>query len=142
VSLLRLAPELPTCADCRQWWYDPKDWKRMRRAGQELPRPLGCPTPCWKCPKSTDGKPNPGAELSLRNWRALEYARQCAVDTLGLLPQDRIVVRNNAIIRNVEERLSRHQAMTAMIGLLGPLAGLAGVPGASGGLGARGSRTR
>jgi len=74
-------------------------------------------TPCWKCPKSPDGKPNPGAELKgkqARAYQAYEFVRAGVP-----LPDDLILARNCALIRRVEEmvRLSRFN-MTGLMKVL------------------------
>ncbi len=104
-------PEIPACADCQAWMYD-SDWRPSRRLGKPVPRRPGVPTPCYRCPKSEDGTPNPDAELSARNWHAYGYYRQCKEDDTHLLPRDRVVLRNNATIAAVEQRLQQ-TTMTA-----------------------------
>lgn len=92
--------------------YD-EQWKRKTRGGKDFERPKGCPTPCWRCPKSEDGKPNPGAELSAKNVQAYEYYRHCLVDDTHLLPRDLLVVHNNAVIRAVEDGIWRSRTTTS-----------------------------
>ncbi len=111
VSTLISHPELPTCQDCKDWIYD-ENWKRLRdrKTGKEYRRPLGTPTPCHKCPKG----PVPfEKELTLQNAQAFRYYLECKVDNLGLLPQDRITVRNNSLIRFVEENATRQASVHA-----------------------------
>lgn len=118
LRLVLLHPELPSCESCQAWLYD-ENWQQTKRAGQPLSRPKGCTTPCWKCPKSKDDKPNPDAELSAKNWQAYTYYRQCQADTTGILPRDLTVVKNNAIIRAVEEQANKEQSMMSMARMMG-----------------------
>lgn len=106
MTLLWLAPNVPSCEECQSWLYD-DSWKKVERPkGKPMRRPAGAPTPCHSCHKSVDGRPNPGAELSDKNRRAYQYYRECLVDDTGILPRDRLVVRNNALIKTVEESLT------------------------------------
>lgn len=122
LRLLLLHPEVPKCGDCQAWLYD-ADWKRSQRGGQDIARPPGASPPCWKCPKSEHGKPNPGAELSDRNWLAYDYYRQCLADPTNLLPRDLVVVRNNALIQTVEGVLLRQGSELSMSRLVGAVLG-------------------
>ena len=99
-------PEIPSCADCQAFMYD-KSWERSKSLGQPVKRPAGAPTPCYRCPKSEDGTPNPAAELSAKNWRAYNYFRLCCSDATLLLPRDRLVLKNNSMIQLIEERLGQ-----------------------------------
>ncbi len=97
---------MPTCADCQAWLYDPdRGWQKTERRGMPdgIPRPPGTPTPCQKCPKagSKEPYPHPEKELSAKNLQAWWYYLQCQADDTRLLPRDRVVVRNNALIRLV-----------------------------------------
>lgn len=90
------------------------------RGGKPVARPVGSPLPCHSCPKSQGtNKPNPGAELSDKNWRAYSYYRQCRADHRGILPTDRLVVWNNAIIAGVEERVGKASEASMMTMLFG-----------------------
>jgi hypothetical protein len=113
-----------TCEECIFWsWNDSgkgMGTKKNLRAGKPYPRG-NAPPPCYKCPKSRDGKPNPAAELLPQNWRAYRHFQQVKVDTTGVLPRDRIVIRNCAVIQQVLDQLERvHRiAMQAMLGMHG-----------------------
>lgn len=112
-------PEIPSCADCQKWLHNP-DWSRTERPkGTPLLRPQGSPTPCWKCPKAEAGKPNPGAELTGRNWQAFHFYLQIKA---GMpMPDDAIVRDNCAAIRLVEDLVQRQR--TDIHGLLRALYG-------------------
>lgn len=117
--------EIPSCADCKTWDYD-RTWKRTKtkRGGtlEDRKRTPGAPTPCWTCPKADDGKPAPHKELTAKNWRAWEYYWQCEVDATGLLPRDRLTIRNNALIRGLLDQIARERQNLAPV-----LLALAGV---------------
>lgn len=117
LKLALLNPEIPTCAECQKWLLD-ADWQKTKRAGEPIMRPPGTSPPCWKCPKSSDGKPNPAVELSDRNWHAINYARQCAVDSTGLLPRDATTIKNTALVRAIEERTAGQNDRAAMLSLI------------------------
>jgi hypothetical protein len=98
--------EIPSCTDCRLWLYGP-DWRRTMRAGQPVARPPAAPSPCHKCPKSRDGRPNPAADLRGRNW--LTYLLYQAVKAGLPMPDDLIAARNCAMIQMATDRLERQQ---------------------------------
>ena len=104
--------------DCQAWLHD-KDWRVTKRAGQPVPRAPGLPLPCGTCPKSTDGKPNPGAELTGRNARAYEY--YLSVRAGCGAADDPIVRANCALIQSVVERVER--ARSDVRNLLGLITG-------------------
>lgn len=90
------------------------------RAGKPSLRPPGDHPPCWQCPKSKDGQPNPAADLSPKNWRAYDYCQQCRADAQGLLPRDLIVIRNNAIVQMVERAQQQSRdPLRLLLALLG-----------------------
>ena len=100
-------PEIPSCADCRTWLYG-ADWKRATRAGKELRRPPRVPTPCWKCPKSTTGRPSPENELDSGGYRQLEFYYRIKA---GMpMPDDALVQWYCGLIRWVEDQVNRSQA--------------------------------
>lgn|GEM_PF-3951141 len=111
---------IPSCEDCQKWVYDPETWQPAERPkGKKVPRQPDAVTPCYRCPKSRDCKPNPGAELSPKNWDAYHWFLQCEADTTGILPRDRIVIQNNAIIKWVQNGAERSQfaSVADLIGL-------------------------
>ena len=108
VGLLLAHPEIPTCADCKQWIYS-EEWRREERAGVPVKRPRGSGTPCWRCPKSEDRKtPNPDAELTARNSLAFKVYLQIKA---GLVPErvDTILRENCGLIRWVDDGVQRGQ---------------------------------
>ena len=108
VYISLVAPGLPTCADCQRWVYDDNWQKRMWR-GEPMPR-HDADTPCFRCPKARDGKPNPGAELTPRNWQAYEY---WLASKSGLpVAWDSTTRANFALVQLAHERAARSQAAT------------------------------
>lgn len=110
-------PELPSCADCQQWIYNPATWERERRGGIDQPRMPGTPLPCWKCPKIPKGvepKPENAIELSAKNWECYDHYLRCKA--VGRFPDDQLVERNAGLIRAAEDRYaSRQQQMTHIL---------------------------
>lgn len=114
MRLVLLYPELPTCADCERYVYDPrKHWQPMPKRGRpgelEL-RPPGTELPCRQCPKIGQGEPptpetGKRAELSQKNWRAFLHYLTCKA--VGRFPRDAIVERNAGLIRLVEDQSDR-----------------------------------
>lgn len=101
-------PELPSCTDCQRWMYDNR-WRRVERPrGTPVPRPAGAPTPCWSCPKSPDGRPNPTAELTGKAWLAYELYLQIRAGRP--MPDDALVRRNCGLIRLVEDLVERQRS--------------------------------
>ena len=95
-------PEVPACSDCQAFMYDPKTWKICTRGGKPLPRTKNAPTPCYQCPKSDDGRPNPGAELRGRNARI--YELYLMVRAGVPMPDDLAIHRNLALVQLVVDR--------------------------------------
>jgi hypothetical protein len=93
-----------------------------RGHGKRRPRPKGMLTPCWKCPKIPRDAParerRYAEELSLRNQQALRHYRECAA--VGSFPDDPIVRRNAALIREVIEAvaLNRMDALITSLAML------------------------
>ena len=109
---MRLAhPEVPTCDSCQEWAYDPKTWKPYSKGGKAVARTPSNPPPCYACPKSRDGKPNPGADL---NGKAFATVELYFAAKAGLAPPaDPIVQQNFALLAWVEDQVSREQARLA-----------------------------
>lgn len=106
-------PEIPSCADCRRWLYD-ADWTRAERPkGTPTPRPAHCPSPCWKCPKSRDGRPNPGADMRGRVWQT--YTLWLAVRAGMPMPDDLLTVRNCALIQLAVDRIDRRRSDVTLL---------------------------
>lgn len=100
-------PEVPRCADCQRWFYDDK-WQLSTRGGQPVPRTKGTPTPCFRCPKSLDGRPNPGAEMHGRNARI--YELYLMIRAGMTMPDDLAVRRSCALIQLVVDRVQMQNA--------------------------------
>lgn len=107
MRLLLTAPHLPTCADCQRWLYDLDTGKRLTRADLDIARAPKDPPPCYRCPKSQDGTPNPDAELSARN--NLMLLRYYEVKAGAPMPDDPVFRRNCAFIRWEEDQIGRGQ---------------------------------
>ena len=101
-------PELPSCAACQEWIFNPeKGWQIDRKNERPVRRPPGTITPCFKCPKSIDKRtPNPAAELSAKNQRTLQLYYE--VQAGRPMPDDRIVQRNCGLIKMVESQAGRN----------------------------------
>jgi hypothetical protein len=97
---------IPDCDTCAKWLHG-VDWRPAQRAGKPVPRPAGAGPPCFRCPKSRDGRPNPGADLKGRAW--LAYRLYLAVRAGMPMPQDAIAVRNCAALRWAEDQADRQK---------------------------------
>ena len=117
-------PNLPTCDDCKKWVHD-KDWKRSERRGLPILRGPNDPTPCQVCPKIPRGAapiPDNAVSLLAKNTEAYWYYHQCQADQTAILPRDRIVVRNNALIKLVlesQDRGARDSVNSLLLALAG-----------------------
>ena len=115
-----------SCQDCQTWMYDEK-WQREQRAGQDVPRPPGCKTPCWSCPKIPKGappRPSSAVELSEKNVRAYNFHEECVA--VGDFPRDAIVRRNarliTMVVKSVESgqlQIGQQRMVMAILGALG-----------------------
>lgn len=77
--------------------------QRCTRAGKEIARPRGTPTPCYNCPKG----PVPfEGELSPKNYQAYELYLQCKAGRPS--PEDLIVYRNHGLFRMIEDSVDRN----------------------------------
>ena len=123
MRLLILHPEVAyrDCPDCEAFVYDEKTGERLERQGQPVPRPKGTRAPCRLringCPKGTPESPK---SLTEANWLAYEHYSQCRA--VGQFPDDPIVRRNAAIIRQAVDAAETQQAY-AIAGPLGALMG-------------------
>lgn len=109
---LRLAhPEIPSCRDCQEWWYDPKSWKITERPiGTPLKRQTFNPPPCSQCPKIPKGAepiPSNAVELSAKNWLAYRLWKQ--IKAGAPMPNDAVVHENCGYLLDVEESYQRGQ---------------------------------
>ena len=81
-------------------------WRRVKRAGQPVPRPAGTPTPCYRCPKiPAESSPCPAnaVELSAKNHRAYQLYLQ--VKAGRPMPDDAIVHENCGMLRQLEDSI-------------------------------------
>lgn len=119
MSLVLTHPEVPACEDCQTWLYRLPSWERVTKLGEPVRRGPGEATPCGKCVKGRhDRQPHPERDLTPRNWQALQYYYQCEVDTTGILPRDAIVIRNNALIRQVIRANENASGTLALLGVM------------------------
>ena len=127
MSLLLAHPELPSCADCQKYVYDPKTWEVVRRparTGLPMVRPANQPPPCYQCPKIPSGAdpvPSSAVELTLPNWQT--YLLYLEIKAGAAMPEDAIFRRNCALLRNVEDRHDRGTtgANAQLLGMMGKL---------------------
>lgn len=110
-------PELPTCEDCKRYVHN-SDWKPVKRRGMALPvlRPHGSPTPCHRCPKAVEQRPNPGADFRGRVARA--YRLFLAIRAGLPMPDDALVIRNCATIQHVHDQFDQSHAHLSLLALL------------------------
>jgi hypothetical protein len=129
VILLHPQAAARSCEDCRKYLYNdrPGDFaeKPLVRAGKPVPRPANASPPCCWCDKQppdvpeTERTPATACELSEQNWQAYQFHRGC--EAVGRFPNDPIVRRNGAVIR---EAVKAAETMALTMGLV--KAGLAG----------------
>ena len=120
MRLLQFHPKVATrdCNHCQIYWYDEKTGKPRDRGGQLIKRPPGT-APCRTrtgCPKGT---PETAATLTSQNITAWNHYRECKAT--GNFPDDPIVARNAAILRDIDaevERRERHEQNELMIQLM------------------------
>ena len=94
----------------------------MTRGGKPVPRPRGAPLPCSTCPKippGTDPHPDNAVELGERELAAWEHYRECRA--VGAFPDDPLVRRNAAIIRQVEDSAERQRELRTGLKVLGSI---------------------
>lgn len=110
VLLLKRHPEVATrdCRLCQKWIFDEETGLRtLDRDGKPEPRFFACPPPCQTdrgCPKGT---PEKSRSLNKRNEQC--YQHYCECRAVGQFPDEPVVRRNAAIIREVEDRVDRLQ---------------------------------
>jgi hypothetical protein len=110
--------EIPACRDCIQWLYNPdRGWRPTLSHGQKIPRG-GSRPPCWKCPKGPEPFTNEPTRTTLL---VMDYYYQCLQDPAGLLPRDRRVLDNNALIARLKEQTARDRVDSFPLLLLGGL---------------------
>lgn len=109
-------PEIPTCGECAKYRTN-TDFSFSKRDGKRVPRAAGEQTPCWKCPKAVEGRPNPGADFSGKN--LLAYHLYLTIQAGMPMPDDPIVRRNCALIRMVQDQYQQLQPYLATLAVFG-----------------------
>jgi hypothetical protein len=113
VCLLLTAPTVASrnCEHCQMYVYDEttgRPYENPSRSGKLVVRPKGTHPPCRiagvGCPKGTPENPR---ALSRANRAAWRHYRECRAT--GHFPDDPLVRRNAAIIRDVEDAFERIQ---------------------------------
>jgi hypothetical protein len=113
VRLLLTAPAVAwrSCEHCQRYVYDEasgRPYENPPRSGRLVVRPNGTHPPCRiagvGCPKGT---PENQRALSAANRAAWRHYRECRAT--GLFPDDPLVRRNAAIIRDVEDAIERRR---------------------------------
>ncbi|MGE5192816.1 MAG: hypothetical protein ACM3U2_09955 [Deltaproteobacteria bacterium] len=102
---------LRNCEHCQMYVYNEITgcpWENPPHSGRLIVRPAGTFPPCRipgvGCPKGTPEQPK---GLSAANHAAWRFDRECRAT--GIFPDDPLVRRNAAIIRQVEEELEHRQ---------------------------------
>lgn len=123
MRLVILHPEVAyrDCTDCEAFVYDEKTGKKLERQGKPVPRPRGTKAPCRLrengCAKGT---PENSRTLTEANWQAYQHYSECRA--VGQFPDDPIVRRNAAIIREAADSAERELALR----IAGPIGALLG----------------
>lgn len=123
--LLQRHPEVANrpCEACIFFMYDHKTGRLERdREGKPIPRPPHSKAPC-EYAKNADVEtrkkacakvsPDFGIELSERNKQAVQHYKECRA--VGQFPEDDIVRRNAAIIRDLEDRHEAEQLQRTIL---------------------------
>lgn len=91
------------CDDCHLVVYDLATGEPTKWRGEPAPRKQGNPPPCVKkCPK---GGPDKYSTLLPQNMECLQHYMECSAT--GSFPDDPIVRRHAAILRNIEHEVDR-----------------------------------
>lgn len=111
------------CEICQVYMFDHKTGRMERdREGKPIPRPPHSKAPCEYskdlsrelrlrvCAKVS---PDAGLELSERNKQAVQHYKECRA--VGQFPDDDIVRRNAAIIRDLEDRHAAEQLQKTIL---------------------------
>jgi hypothetical protein len=123
VRLTILHPEVAhrDCQDCEAFVYDEKTGERMKIHGQPMRRPVGNLPPCRTrqngCQKGT---PEKSRALTDQNWQAYQHYSECRA--VGIFPDDAIVRRNAAVIRQASDSAEMELALR----VAGPVGALIG----------------
>jgi hypothetical protein len=120
VTLAILHPEVAwrDCNSCRIHQYDEDtgEVELDRNTGEPLRRAKGTSPPCRYrrgCPKGT---PEDQRALTNQNQRAWDHYRECRA--VGVFPDDPIVRRHAALLRDVEDSCRRKREMDRLISIL------------------------
>jgi hypothetical protein len=115
VRLSWTAPQVAfrNCEHCQMYVYDEstgRAYENPPRSGRLVVRPPGTAPPCRipgvGCPKGTPENPRGLNEANRAAWR---FDRECRA--VGHFPDDPLVRRNAALIRQVEEELERRERL-------------------------------
>jgi hypothetical protein len=101
---------IPTCADCKKYVYD-EHWEVSQRAGKPNLRPRGASLPCIRCPKADQRQPNPGADMTGRNWLTLQCFWRARAG--APMPSDSLLWQNLGLVQGVYESIRHRQAEAA-----------------------------
>lgn len=116
------------CADCRKYVYldSGEPLRRPARTGLPVLRPPGTVPPCHRCPKvppdAEEKTWEHATELSAQNRRAYLHYRECRA--VGCFPDDPLVRRHAALIRQMEDGHARGEAAAPIEHLTGLLRNL------------------
>lgn len=115
-----------TCARCELFMYDDRPGEMgpptMLESGKQMPRPVGCPTPCHQCPKVPSGAPERTRKYAIdpteKSMEAIRHYQQC--QAIRRVPLDAIVERNAGLILPIEQEAEvvRTQNAAGLIALL------------------------
>ena len=116
--LMQLHPEVAyrSCEHCQAWMYDHETGEINQRNGKPVRRPKGSKPACgypgrFKDDKHPDGtgcaKVSPESNASLTPENQLCYQHYLECRAVGQFPDDAVVRRNAATIRQVEETIER-----------------------------------
>lgn len=113
-----------SCDDCKKYIYN-DDGTVTTKTGPDgrtkLPvlRPEGTVTPCWQCPKIPEGvlpKSENAIELNAKNRTAFRHYKECRA--VGRFPDDPIVLRNAAVIREIYDQCEASRWDSLSVALL------------------------
>jgi hypothetical protein len=99
-----------SCDDCERFQYHdtPKGMGEliMLESGKPMPRPKGCLTPCYMCPKIPKSARVKNREAAIepteKSLAAIQHYKRCAA--VRIFPDDEIVARNAVIIGDIEQQ--------------------------------------
>lgn len=127
--MLLLHPEVGQrdCSDCSTYEFNHKSGEMVMRGNPRQPvkRPTKGPgslPPCLSGIACAKGRRGETRELTAKNWQAYQHFKRCKAT--GHFPDDPIVARNAAIIREVELAIEEGRA-DATSGFLGNIARIA-----------------